>query len=595
MTMGGKRYTSSYIVLSLAMTALAIISCTSSGTDRDVVTPIKIQLPQTPVVNYIAAETPTPMPTPISTPIPRQIVTSSPSDTNNGIPDGISGGKLTIASIVEIPHRDVHQETQYALTALGPGIAYSRMLQLKTGSEIQQPSLTIECDLCDSWQLNEDFTYEFNIKDNVYWHDLNPMPTRRLTAEDVVYSYKRIETEGWPKANLFSEKGLSDFKAISDTVIRISTTFQDSDALLALADGSSKIVAHEIVSEYGDLKNAPIVGTGPWIWDNSSSALESVFRKNPKFYHSDLPFLDELVIKILPYSSAEDSGWRTQAAALASGQIDIINLSSEEMHHWNVIPKDFKTYLSDEVSNGISFAMNIQSEPFKNPSTRKAVLKAIDPWNYIDTMWNGIGESHVGIPSGTPESVLDSAQIRNKYFANPSEARLIISQLPPESLLDIEITVAEFNKFHIDLAQNIAADLDSVGFNVSLRPIHPSHYSEILIDPLKHYQMIIGTLPPLQTTNSFLVGVLHSRGTINLSDHRDGTLDLMIEEQISEMDANARTERLLAIQEYILSNGYMFTPITTSSYWIHAHDIQNFHPRNTLNEYSHWSKVWRLE
>ena len=216
---------------------------------------------------------------------------------------------------MEIPHRDVHQETQYALTALGPGIAYSRMLQLKTGSEIQQPSLTIECDLCESWQLNEDFTYEFNIKDNVYWHDVNPMPTRRLTADDVVYSYKRMETEGWPKANLFSQKGLSDFKAINDTVIRISTTFQDSDALLALADGSSKIVAHEIVSEYGDLKTAPIVGTGAWIWDNSSSDLESVFRKNPKFYHNDLPFLDEIVIKTLPYSSAEDAGWRTQAAA----------------------------------------------------------------------------------------------------------------------------------------------------------------------------------------------------------------------------------------------------------------------------------------
>ena len=106
-------------------------------------------------------------------------------------------------------------------------------------------------------------------------------------------------------------------------------------------------------------------------------------------------------------------------------------------------------------------------------------------------MRDGIGESHVGIPSGTPESVLDSSRIRNEYFANPSEARLIISQLPPESLLDIEITVAEFNKFHIELAQNIATDLASVGFNVSLRPIHPSHYSEILIDPVKNYQMII--------------------------------------------------------------------------------------------------------
>jgi peptide/nickel transport system substrate-binding protein len=523
------------------------------------------------------------------------MVTASPSAQTAPIPNGISGGKLTIASIVEIPHRDVHQEAQYALTALGPGIAYSRMLQLKTGSDIQQPSLTIECDLCDRWQLNEDFTYEFNIKDDVYWHDVDPMPARRLTAKDIVYSYKRIEAESWHKSNLFSERGLSDFEAISDTVLRISTTFQDSDALLALADGNSKIVAHEIVSKYGNLKNAPVIGTGAWIWDSSSSHTEYVFRKNQKFYYKDLPFLDELVIKILKTPSTKDTGWQTRAAALASGQIDVINISSEEMSQWNIIPKNFKTYQSDDLSNGISLAMNVQSEPFKNQSARKAVLKAIDPWNYIDLMWNGVGGSHIGIPFGTPQSALNSSQIRREYFANPSDARLIISQLPPETPLNIEITVAEFNKFHIELAQNIATDLASVGFNVELRPIHPSHYAEILVDPVKNYQLIIGTLPLIQTTNSFLTGVLHSRGAINLSDHRDGTLDLMIEEQISEMDDNERTDKLLSIQEHILANGYMFTPVTSGSYWVYSNDIENFYPRNALSEYSHWSKIWRSQ
>ena len=89
--------------------------------------------------------------------------------------------------------------------------------------------------------------------------------------------------------------------------------------------------------------------------------------------------------------------------------------------------------------------------------------------------------------------------------------------------------------------------------------------------------------------------MLHSRGAINLSDHRDGTLDLMIEEQISEMDDNERTDKLLSIQEHILANGYMFTPVTSGSYWVYSNDIENFYPRNALSEYSHWSKIWRSQ
>ena len=79
---------------------------------------------------------------------------------------------------------------------------------------------------------------------------------------------------------------------------------------------------------------------------------------------------------------------------------------------------------------------------------------------------------------------------------------------------------------------------------------------------------------------------------INISDHRDGTLDLMIEEQISELNEEIRIQRLSDIQEHILENRYMFTPINSPSYWIYSDTIENFYPTNAIDEYSHWSHVW---
>ena len=44
-------------------------------------------------------------------------------------PLGVNGGTLTLVATSEIPHKDVHQEVQETLTALGPGLAYSRLLR----------------------------------------------------------------------------------------------------------------------------------------------------------------------------------------------------------------------------------------------------------------------------------------------------------------------------------------------------------------------------------------------------------------------------------------------------------------------------------
>jgi len=212
---------------------------------------------------------PTWQPTPTAMPAPAPTPVVSPS------PGGSAGGTLTLVSAADIPHRDVHQVRQETLAALGPGLAYSRLLRLRTGPLVEQPSLMLECDLCESWRLTSDFAYEFQLRPDVRWQNLNPVDGRPLVAEDLVYSYQRMETEGWPHAKLFADRGISGFQAPEPGILRVSRAFLDSDALLALADGHSKIIAKEVVEQYGDLKRSPVVGTGPWIWKSTEEGPSS--------------------------------------------------------------------------------------------------------------------------------------------------------------------------------------------------------------------------------------------------------------------------------------------------------------------------------
>ena len=72
--------------------------------------------------------------TPTATPAPVGAPTIAPP------PRGKAGGSLTVAGTADFLHRDVHQESGESLAAAGPGMAYSRLLRLRTGPHVRQPS-----------------------------------------------------------------------------------------------------------------------------------------------------------------------------------------------------------------------------------------------------------------------------------------------------------------------------------------------------------------------------------------------------------------------------------------------------------------------
>ena len=586
--MGGRKPTVSLCIYAMTILSLVIVSCT----DRGINTQPEDRLTISDITATIPAPEDTQSPTARPTEQPTEPPTAKPIPIESPYLNPILGGVLTVASVADIPHRDIHQESQYALASLGPGISYSRLIKVETGENIERHSLTLICDLCKTWTMKDDFSYEFHIRDDVYWHPNRDMRQRRLSAADLEYSYNRIMTKGWDRSSLYQDKGIEQFTSPSEYILNVKTRFLDNDALLSLADASSKIVAHEIVDKYGDLKNSPVVGTGPWLWESTSSGVGSEFEANPDYFDPEIPYLDRLIIKSLPTNHSTEADWLKHAAALESGLVDMIMMNALEMNQWDPNLEAYKVYQSNNATKKIALGINVQSEPLNNITVRTAILKALDPWEYTGMLWNGTGSPNLGIPIYSPSHKISENEIRTEYFANPGQARALVRSLPDNVQLDISLTVAEFDDEHMQLALRIAEDLTSVGFDVQTQAIHPSQYWEQLLNPLKTYELILGSLPPIETTNSFLTGVLHSRGMINISDHRDGTLDLMIEEQISELNEEIRIQRLSDIQKHILENRYMFTPINSPSYWIYSDTIENFYPTNAIGEYGHWSHVW---
>lgn len=157
------------LVVPLLVT-LAIVGCSNTPDLPPTSTPIAVPVPDASPTAIAAVESP------IATATAGVPLTSIPKpapqpSAPTPIVGARRGGTLTIVSREAIAHQDVQQEVSPALATWGPGLAYSRLLRFKTGPDVVVPSLAVECELCESWEMPDETTFVFRLRDDVLWQE----------------------------------------------------------------------------------------------------------------------------------------------------------------------------------------------------------------------------------------------------------------------------------------------------------------------------------------------------------------------------------------------------------------------------------------
>lgn len=520
-----------------------------------------------------------PDPTPTTTPSgPASTPTASPTPVVSTPLVGEPGGSIVAITTADITHRDVHQDVSVTLASRGPGIAYSRLLRLRTGVDITQPSLLLECDLCQSWEMLDPLTYRFHLREGVRWQDIPPVNGRKLTAEDVVFSYQRQRTEGWVNSSLLL--AMNTVEAEDDLTLRVTLKFPDTDFLLALADGRTKVVAREAAEALGELREGPVVGTGPWIWLRTEKGVGSEFEANPDYFEEGLPFARQLSFKVIKDPD-------TRVAAFLTGLVDVYDALPQEWTKLQAIGGEYQTVLSKEGGLGLVLAMNVSRPPFNDEDIRRAVFKALDPWAYLNDVWGGRGFVSSGVPV-VESSWLLSRQEGEAFFTDSTTVERVLDDADTA----FEFVLADFGDLYLEAGMRIERELREAGFDPSLKVLNPVEYSE-QVWQRKDYQLFVGPVPPTSSPNSYLFSTLHSGGQWNLLAHRDSALDELIESQ-QELSFNSseRREAFQAIQRRLLDQAYMFGLGANGTLWVLQDGVRGFYPNTALSEYSYWAKTW---
>lgn len=362
--------------------------------------------------------------------------------------------------------------------------------QLYNGLVQLDDSLNIQPDIAKSWTIDDSTnTYTFQLRNDVYFHQNiafakmdqkeKPRYTRKVVADDFVYSFDRLTDEKVASSGSWVLNYVEKYWAENDHTfaIKLKQPFPAFLGLLSMRYCS--VVPWEAVEYYGnDFRRNP-VGTGPFQFKMWEENVKLVFRKNPLYFERDengerLPYLEAVSITFLPDKQSE-------FLQFAQGKLDFIsgldNSYKDELltARGKLQPKyqDLAYMITGPYLNTeyLGFFLGADTPEIQSKALRKAINYGFDREKMVTYLRNGMGipAVHGFIPKGLP----GYTEIEG-YTYQPEKAKELIAQYKAETGdTQPEITIGT-NSQYLDLCEYVQRELEKLGIQVTIDVMPPS-------------------------------------------------------------------------------------------------------------------------
>ncbi|WP_222131460.1 ABC transporter substrate-binding protein [Pseudonocardia sp. C8] len=312
--------------------------------------------------------------------------------------------------------------------------------------------------LAESLQPNGDGTeWRITLRPGVRFSDGSP-----LSSRDVLWSLRRMLEPAKPSSADLSMVDMSRTRAEGDgtVVVALSEPLADLGSVLAgwyvyvVKDGSDVF----------DATSLP-VGTGPFVLKEWSPGDRALLRRNPLYWESGLPRVDE--VEILQIAEPE-----ARVNALRSGVVDMMD--QMPVVHARTLAQDGGFRLV-EPRHGTMAALQMRADtpPFDDVRVRQAMRLVVDRQAMADTVYLGFAELGNDLYGrGAPFYADQIPQRRH----DPAAARELLRQAGKENL-SVTLTTADASPGQLDSATQFAEQARQAGIVVNLETVPADNYA----------------------------------------------------------------------------------------------------------------------
>ncbi|MBC7995131.1 MAG: ABC transporter substrate-binding protein [Rhizobacter sp.] len=460
------------------------------------------------------------------------------------------------------------------------------------------PTDAIRGELAESWAWKDPMTMEVKLRKGIMYPEKpGVMAARELVADDVVYSFNRLEKS--PKKTAFYLDHISKAEAIDKHTVRFS--FKEYNAEWDYRFGwgyYSAIVPKEVV-EAGANNWKNVNGTGPYLLTDFQAGNSNTYTKNPKYWDTEtiggqkykLPFVDKIT-----YRTIKDEA--TRYSLLRTGKLDVLEvIRASEVEDLKKQAPDLKWSRTLAMA-GTYLAMRVDTKPFDDIRVRQAMNMAVNREDIIKSIYSGHAELF-GFPMHPdyvgyfePLASMPKA-VQDLYTYNPAKAKQLLAEAGYPNGFTFKVQYNAVNGTHGDLVQMLSAYYDKIGVKLEIQPMeYPAFLSAMTTRtnaPL--YLMDNGHTNPTTTIRKNFV-----KGQVwNPSQWNDPSYEKKMEDVLKERDEGKRQIMLKVMTREILEKApyvWLPTPYNHVAWWPWVKNYDGELRAGAVRPWPFYSRIW---
>jgi peptide/nickel transport system substrate-binding protein len=456
----------------------------------------------------------------------------------------------------------------YLRYARGPGYIRSSLIfdtLVWKDEEGFVPALAKEWEYDDSGN-----SYTFELQQNAKWHD-----GEKFTADDVAFTIEYLKVHPDPFVTLIGETGVQEAEIIDEYTIKLWLEQPYAPFLNDVASTVSILPKHvwEGVDDPMTFDGPEaVIGTGPYKLVDYDKAQGSYLYEAFDEYYLGRPKVERLVF----VKTSEELA----PVALEQGDVDSAGIQADWVE--DLQSKGF-TVIKCPYGWNAKLTINHKKAPLNTKEFRQALAYAIDRQALVDVTQRGYGIA--GSPGIiAPDSPWYNPAMDSMYPYDPAKARQLLESLGYElgsngyyykdgKQLELEILTQTTYGFK-DVGQFIKNALEAVGIKINLVVLEGKTL-DAKVGAWEFDLSIYGHGGIYEP--SILTKVITGPSFNSARYTANPTLSQLLEDQLAEMDPEARLEMVKEIQELYAEDVPALTLYYPDSYWAHDGQVNMFY------------------
>lgn len=436
-----------------------------------------------------------------------------------------------------------------------------------------QPSDTVRGELAESWTWVSPLVLEVKLRKGVKFPaKAGVMPERELTADDVVFSFNRLNTSPKKTQGYYDHIDKVSAKDSSTVVFTFNKFVADWDYRFGNGYFSGIVPKEVVTAGAGNWRN--VNGTGPFMLSDVAQGSSLSYTKNPVYWDKEvinggsykLPFVDKLILPVLKDQA-------TQLAALRTGKLDILSaMSYEEAQDLKKSTPQLKwsRWLSTSADR---VALRVDAKPFNDVRVRRALNMAVNKQEIIDKFYSGQAEMFVFpmhpdyVGYHTPLKDMPPS-VQELFKFDPAKAKKLLAEAGYANGFTFKMQICSCSPVQMELMPLVAAYLEAVGVKMEIVPMeYGAHLSAMTTHT--NAAGYLTNIPDVNPTTSLRINF--GKGQVyNAPMWNEPAFDARVAQAWSERDETKRKQILRELSTHILEQApaiWMPVPYRYTAWW----------------------------